>query len=103
LDTLFSWDIVVALKHAALNVDGAAHCVNNANEFHQHPISRGFNNSTTVFCYLGIDQFSAMCFELPQRAFFIGTHQSAVTGDVGCKNRRKPSIDAVFGHGGRPG
>ena len=39
-----------------------------------------------------------MRFELAQRAFLIGAHKSAVTGDVACKNRSEPSIDAFFGH-----
>jgi len=34
-----------------------------------------------------VDQFFAMRLELAQRAFLIGTHQSAVTGDVGSHNR----------------
>src|SRR5262249_23575281 len=42
--------------------------------------------------------FLAVSLELAQRAFLVGTHQSAVTSNVACKNRRKSSIDAVFGH-----
>ena len=51
-----------------------------------------------MFGDFGVDQFLAMLFQLAQRAFFIGAHQSAVTRDIGSKNRGKPSIDAVFDH-----
>ena len=55
LDALFCRDIAVALKHAALDVDGAAHRVNHADEFHQHSISGGLNNSAAMFGDLGVD------------------------------------------------
>ena len=51
-----------------------------------------------MFGDLGVDQLLAMRFQLAQRAFFVGAHQSAVTGDIARKNRGKPSINAVFNH-----
>jgi hypothetical protein len=64
----------VAIDHAALNIDGATHSVDDANELHQQPISGGLNNSAAMFRDLGVYEFLAMCFELAQRAFLIGTH-----------------------------
>ncbi|MGB5185065.1 MAG: hypothetical protein WBO12_23165 [Xanthobacteraceae bacterium] len=88
----------IALDHIALNIDRAAYRVDNANELHQDAIASGFNNSAAMFGDLGINEFLAMRFDLAQRAFLIDTHQSAVTGDVACKNCSEPSIDAIFGH-----
>src|SRR5262245_29097569 len=64
LNAIFRRDFAVAVKHATLNVDSAAHCVDDADKFYQHPVSSGLNNSAAMFGDLGIDQFFAMCLEL---------------------------------------
>src|SRR5262249_58790468 len=74
LDALVRRYIRVALGHTALNIDSAAHSIDNANELHQRPISGGFNNSAAMFGDLRIDQFFAVRLELAQRAFLIGSH-----------------------------
>jgi hypothetical protein len=37
-----------------------------------------------------------------QCAFLVGSHQTAVTGDVAGKNRGKPSLDPLCGHSDVP-
>jgi len=49
-----------------------------------------------------INKFFAMCFELPQRAFFVNAHQPAIAGYVSSKNRRKPAVYPLFGHSSSP-
>jgi hypothetical protein len=36
---------------------------------------------------LGVDQFLTVRLKLPQRAFLIDAHKSAIAGNVACKNR----------------
>ena len=52
--------IGIAFGHAALNVDRVAHRVDDADEFHQHAVARGLDDTATVLGDLGIDQFLAM-------------------------------------------
>ena len=52
--------IGVALDHAALNVDGAAHGVDDADEFHQHAVAGRLDDTAAVLGDLGVDQFLAM-------------------------------------------
>jgi hypothetical protein len=43
-----------------------------------------------------------MRIEPQQGAFFVGSHQAAVTGDVTSEDGRKPSFDPRTGHGKSP-
>jgi hypothetical protein len=45
----------------------------------------------------GIDKRLSDSLEPGQRTFFVGTHQAAVSGNIRCQNRRKPSFYAVVG------
>src|ERR1700730_2745178 len=48
-DSFVSGHVSVALDHAALHFDGAAHRVNNGREFNKHSVAGCFHNATTVF------------------------------------------------------
>ena len=88
----------IALDHPALNVDGAAHGVDDADEFDQHAVAGGLDDTAAVLGDLWIDQFLAMRFQLAERAFFVGAHQPAVAGNVGRENGGQPPFDASFDH-----
>src|SRR5215475_11062819 len=49
LDTFLGRNISIAFNHAALDIDGAAHGINDANELHQYAVSGSFDYATTVF------------------------------------------------------
>src|SRR5262245_7010293 len=80
-------DTGIALGHTALNVNGAAHCIDHADELYQHPITGRLDDPTAMFGDLGIDQFLAMRFELAQRSLFVDAHEPAITGNVACPDR----------------
>ena len=94
--------IGVAFGHTALNVDGAAHGIDHADEFHQHPVAGRLDDPAPVLGDLGIDEFLAMGLELAQRAFLVGAHQLAIAGDVACEYRSQPAVDTRLVHEGRP-
>jgi hypothetical protein len=102
-DTPVRLHFSVALGHATLNVDGAADCVDHADELHQHSIARRFDDSAAMFGDLGVDELLAVRLELAQCAFLIDAHQPAVAGNIASENRRQPAIDSVFGHLVAPG
>src|SRR5215467_5679195 len=62
LDAFLSGDIGIALNHAALDVDGAAHRVDYTSMLDKHAIAGGLNNTTAVFGNLRIDEFFAVPF-----------------------------------------
>ena len=101
-DALVRRNIGIALEHAALNVDGAAHGIDHADIFHQHPVTGRLDDPASVLGDLGVDELLAMRFELAQRALFIDAHQPAIAGNVACPNRSQPAIDPVFRPFSRP-
>ena len=56
-----------------------------------------------MFGDLGIDEFLTVGLKLAQRAFLVGAHQPAITGNVASEYRRQSAIHSVFGHGYCPG
>ena len=88
----------VAFDHTALNVDGAAHSIDDADEFHQHPVARRLDDVATMLGDFGIDQFLAMGLELAKRTFLVSTHKLAITGDIACEYRGQPAFDTRLVH-----
>jgi hypothetical protein len=78
----------VALHHSALNVDRAAYCVDNADEFNQHAVASRLHDATAVLDNLRVHESLAVTFEVPQSPFLIGAHEPAVSGNVTCQYRR---------------
>ncbi len=60
LDALVLWHAGVALSHAALDFDGAAHRVHHACELHQHTVAGGLDDLAPMFPNFRIDQRAAM-------------------------------------------
>src|SRR5450631_63124 len=102
LDAVVCLNAGVPLDHAALNINGAAHGVDDADKLHQHPVARGLDDAAAVLGDPGVDQFLAMRLELAQRALLVGAHQSAIVSDIGRENRGLPAIDPRLVHVRRP-
>jgi hypothetical protein len=83
LDPFLSRHISVALDHAKLNLDCAANRVQDAAELHQHPVTGGFHDPSTVLFDLRINQRVPMSFELDKSALLVGAHEAAVPSDIG--------------------
>ncbi|OWK22794.1 hypothetical protein AJ87_45680 [Rhizobium yanglingense] len=73
----------IAFRHAALDLDGAAHGLDHTRELDQHPIAGGLDNPPAVFVDLWVDQSTPMRLQLGERTFLVVAHQPAVAGDVG--------------------
>ena len=102
LDSLFRGNVCIAIGHSALDVHCAAHGIHNAYKFDQHPVASRLHDASAMLDNPWINKFFAMCFELPQRAFFVNAHQPAIAGYVSSKNRRKPAVYPLFGHSSSP-
>ena len=90
------------VDHAALNLDGAAHRVDDAGELHQQAVAGGLDDATAVLVDLGIDEFAPMRIPLGERALLVRTHKATVAGDIGRENGREPSRHALVGQSAPP-
>jgi len=61
---------------------GAAHRVDNAREFRQHPVAGRLDDAAGVLTDLRVDELAAMRLEALVRAFLIGAHQARVTRHI---------------------
>ena len=92
----------VALGHAALDRDAAAHRVDNAAELGQQTVAGGLDDAPGMLGDLVVDQLAAMRFEACQRAFLIVADQPAVAGNIGGENGGQTPLNALLGHWAAP-
>ncbi len=59
--------------HGPPHIDGEAHRIDHAGELHQRAVAHEFDHSTVVLGSLGLDQFSAKCFERRERVNLVGS------------------------------
>ena len=72
LNAALGWHLGVTLGHTALDFDGAAHSIDNTDEFHQHPVAGGLDDPAAMFGDLGIDQCFSKGFEGSEGALLVG-------------------------------
>ena len=87
LDALFRYEIRIANRHRALDIDGRAHCVHHACKLDKNAISGRVGDTPAIGRYRGIDQLGPQRPDACQRAFLIRAREPRVAGDIRCKNR----------------
>jgi hypothetical protein len=92
----------VALRHAALDFDGAARRIQDAAELDQKAVAHHLEDAPAMLGHGGIEELAAMLAERAKCAFLVRLHEPAVADDVGCKNRRQPSLDLFFSQSSSP-
>ena len=98
LDALFDRHVGIAIGHSTLNIDGAAHSIDNADELHQNPVARRLDDTAAMLGDLRVDQFLAMDLEIVKRTLFIARHEPAVAGNITSQYRGKSALDAIVTH-----
>jgi hypothetical protein len=86
----------VLLGHAALDHEGTARGVDGAGKLDQHAVTGGLDDAASMSGYRGVDQGFPGGLEPRQRAFLVGSHQPAVTGDIRSQHRCQSPINALF-------
>src|SRR6202023_2787646 len=92
----------VSLRHLALHFDGATHRVDDAGKLDEQTVSRSLDDATTMFLDFGIRQLAPKRFEPRKGSLLVGTHEPAVTSDIGGENGGQPPFDAFRGQSGAP-
>ena len=90
----------ILLGHAALDLDGASHRIDGAGELDQHAVAGGLDDASAMLGDGGIEKRLSGGLQAGQRAFFVHTHQAAVSGDIRRQNCRKPPFHAIVGQNG---
>ena len=83
---------------AALHLDRAAHRIDDAGELDQQAVAGGLDDAAAMLGDLGIDERLSTGLEPGERAFLVGTHQPAITGDIGRQDGREASLDPGASH-----
>ena len=76
-------NIRVAHPHLALDLDRAAHRVDDAGEFDEQPVAGRLNDATAMFGDLGIGYFASQRCECRAGALLVLSHQPRVASDIG--------------------
>ena len=87
----------VALGHAGLDLDGAAHCIDDAGELGEQPVAGGLHDPAAVPRDRWDRRVRGDARRAGERAFLVSAHQPAVAGDVGRKDRRELPFDPIHG------
>ena len=87
----------VALDHAMLHLDRAAHRVDRAAEFDQRSVAGALDDATVMHGDRRVDEIASQRPQPSQGPILVRARQTAVAHDVGCKNRRQfPQLGHVL-------
>src|SRR5204863_3413954 len=100
-DALVGWYVGVALGHAALHLDGAAHRIDDTGELREQTVAGGFDDAAAVLGNLRVAEFAPDRLQCRERPFLVRAHQPRIAGDIGRQYRRQPPLSAIRFHCGR--
>ena len=78
----------VLLGDAALHFNRTAHRIYGAGKLDQHAVAGRLDDAASMGGYSGVNKGLSDSLQPGQRAFLVGTHQTAVTGDIRRQNSR---------------
>jgi hypothetical protein len=78
--------------HLTLDLHGTSCGVNGAGKLDEHPVASGLYDASSMGGYRRIDESFSNRLEPGQGAFLIGTHETAISGDI----RRQYSRQSPF-------
>jgi hypothetical protein len=81
--------------HLVLQLDRAAHRINDAGEFGQEPVAGRLDNPATMLRDLEIAQLAPDRFERRERGLLVHAHEPRVPGDISRQYRRQPALDPL--------
>ena len=89
LDTALGRKASIALYHAVLHLDGAAHSVDHAAEFDETAVTGALDHAAMMHGDGRIDQIAPEHPQPCQRAVLVGAGKPAVSGYICCQYRRE--------------
>ena len=89
LDAALERQASVALEHAVLHLDGAAHRINNASELNEDAVARPLNDTSVMQSDGRVEQIAAERSQPRKRPLLVGTGKLAVADNICRQNRRE--------------
>ncbi len=68
-------------------------------KLHQSAVADQLDDAPVVLSGLGLDKLSSHCLERRERPSRVGSHEVAITDNVGSEDGGQPALHPVFGHG----
>ena len=93
-DVLAFIDVGIAVFHALLHHDGAAHRINDRGELDENAVTRGLDDTALVLGDQRIDELPAMALERGERPFLVGAHEARVSRHVRGEDGGEPARGA---------
>ena len=87
---------LLAQLHCPLNVDGAAHRVDNAGKLNQQAVAGGLDDPPAMLVDFRVGDFAPDRLERKERSLFVLAHQPGIADDIGRQNCRQPAFGARF-------
>jgi len=75
-------DVLVAIAHCALHLDGKRNRIDDAFELHERAVTHQLDGAAIVLGGLGIDQFCPMTFQGGKRSSFVLAHKPRVAHNI---------------------
>lgn len=97
IDPFFRRHLGIALGHGPLDFDGTAQRIHDAREFDQNAVARGFDDPTMMLRDFRVDELLTDRPQPSQRPLFVGSHETAVSRDIGRENGGEPALHARAG------
>src|SRR5215472_14084926 len=91
-------DNAVTGAHLVLDLDRAAHRVDDAGELDEEAVAGRFDDATPMLGDFGIGEFPADRTQRSERALLVLAHQPRIAGDIDRQNGRQSSLDPRFAH-----
>ncbi len=88
LDPALRWQARIALDHAVLHLDGAAHRVDDATKLDENAIAGALDGASVMRGDGGIDQVAAEASQPRERAILVHSGEPAVADDIRNQDRR---------------
>src|SRR3954471_19717599 len=85
--------IGVAVHHAALHLDSAAHGFDGACELDQQAIAGCLNNVPTMFADQRAEEFASVGLQAGQRAVLVRAHEARIARGIGGQDGGEPALN----------
>ena len=92
LDPLIGRQTGIALGHATLHVDRAAHRIDYTGEFQQQAIAGSLDDPAAVFGDLRVNKLPPVGLQTRQRGAVVAAHEKGIAHHIGRYDRRQSSV-----------
>jgi hypothetical protein len=85
----------IAIDQRALQLDGAAHRVDDAGEFRQNAVAGGFDDAAAVLPDFRVDEQTADALQPFERPLLVRSHQPRIAHDIGGEDSGETAFDGL--------